>query len=188
MRSLPLAVCLAVLLMPALVTRADDIDFNRDIRPILSNRCFACHGPDESNLEAGLRLDDGEVAVSVLSSGGRAIVPGKPDESQLIERITSSDPDLRMPPADFGKPLSEKEVATLRNWIAAGAPFATHWSYQPIRRPDLPALAPDQQAWVTNPIDQFVVARAASHGLSPMPEAAPLALIRRLYLDLTGLP
>ena len=99
------------------------VDFNRDIRPILSNKCFACHGPDEGKREAGLRLDDSKIATDELDSGATAIVPGKPDASELVRRITAADEAERMPPAKFGKPLSTEEIAILRNWIEQGAHY-----------------------------------------------------------------
>src|SRR5262245_6033307 len=104
------------------------IDFNRDIRPILSNKCFFCHGPDDGKRQAGLRLDGPKIATSKLESGVVAIVPGKPADSELVRRITSADNDERMPPADSGKSLDADEIAKLRQWIAEGAKFATHWS------------------------------------------------------------
>src|SRR6478735_7241589 len=117
---------------PALAEQV--VDFNRDVRPILSNKCYACHGPDDGKREAGLRLDDAKIATGKLESGAVAIVPRKPDASELIRRVTSSDEDERMPPAKFGKPLSKDEVTTLRKWIEQGARFATHWSYvKPVR-------------------------------------------------------
>src|SRR3954463_2642203 len=110
------------------------VDFNREIRPILSNKCYACHGPDDGKREAGLRLDDAKIATKKLESGSVAIVPGKSQASELIRRITSSDEDERMPPAKFGKALSKEEIAALKKWIDQGARFATHWSYvKPLR-------------------------------------------------------
>src|ERR1700712_3085116 len=105
------------------------VDFNRDIRPILSNKCFACHGPDDAKREAGLRLDDAKIATNKLESGAIAIVARKPEASELIRRVTSTDDDERMPPAKFGKPLSKAEISVLRKWISEGARYATHWSY-----------------------------------------------------------
>src|SRR5215218_2786244 len=120
------------------------IDFNREIRPILSNKCYACHGPDDGKREAGLRLDNARIATSKLESGVVAIVPHKPEASELIRRVTSSDEEKRMPPVKFGKPLSKDEIAALRKWIEQGARFATHWSYvKPIRTE--PPAAPE--AW-----------------------------------------
>src|SRR3954462_12085177 len=105
------------------------VDFNRDVRPILSNKCFACHGPDDGKRQAGLRLDDAKIAPGERDSGAIAIVPSKPEASELIRRVMSTDEDERMPPVKFGKPLVKDEVATFRKWIEQGAHYATHWSY-----------------------------------------------------------
>ncbi|MEZ6060039.1 MAG: DUF1553 domain-containing protein [Planctomycetaceae bacterium] len=170
------------------VAAADDIDFNRDIRPILSNKCFACHGPDKAKLQAGLRLDKAEIATSELDSGCVAVVPGKPGDSELVYRITSDDDSIRMPPAEFGKPLTEKEIATLREWIEQGAKFAAHWSYVRPQRREPPAPAGEFASWPKNPLDNFALQRMQQHGLKPSPEADRYALARRVSLDLTGLP
>lgn len=163
----------------------EKIDFNRDIRPLLSNRCAACHGPDENERQAGLRLDTREGATEDLG-GYAAIAAGEPEASALIERVTSDDPDLRMPPAGKGQPFSEAEIALLRNWIAQGATYDTHWSYTVPTRPVLPKV--QQQSWPRNPIDYFILARLEAEGLSPSPEADRAVLARRVALDLTGLP
>lgn len=166
----------------------EELDFNRDIRPILSNNCFLCHGPDPDSLEAGLRLDVRDSATTPLDSGETAIVPGDPDASELVARVSSEDESIRMPPADHGAPLSAKEIATLRAWVEQGAPYAAHWSYtKPIRTP--PPAPPEELAnWPRNPIDHFVLQRMSKHGLRPSPPADRYALARRVYLDLTGLP
>jgi hypothetical protein len=161
------------------------IDFNRQIRSILSNRCFACHGPDEEERAADLRFDTAEGAMADLG-GHSAIVPGRPEASVLIERITSTDPDLRMPPSTHGEPLSPAEVKLLTDWIRQGAEFARHWSYVKPERPELPAVK--NAAWVRNEIDRFILARLERESLSPIEEADRYALIRRVSLDLTGLP
>lgn len=168
---------------------AGDIDFNSDVRPILSNNCLLCHGPDESGLEAGLRLDNRDIATKPLESGKTAVVPGKPDASELIARISSDDEDVRMPPADHGAKLSAKEIAILRQWIAEGAEYAAHWSYQPLTLPAVPQVSglPDSN-WPKNPIDNFVLSKMSAKNLRPSPEADRYALIRRVFLDLTGLP
>ncbi|MCC6491548.1 MAG: DUF1553 domain-containing protein [Pirellulales bacterium] len=156
-------------------------DFDRDIRPILSDKCFHCHGPDAETRQAELRLDRREVAVE------SAIVPGKPDESALIARITSADDELRMPPAGAGLSLSEQDKQLLREWIAAGAPYAEHWSFRPLpRQVDLPEAS--DASWPRQPLDRFVLARLKREGLQPAPRAAPLRLLRRMSLDLAGLP
>ncbi|REK09497.1 MAG: DUF1553 domain-containing protein [Planctomycetota bacterium] len=156
------------------------MEFNRDIRPLLSDRCFACHGPDATHREAELRLDQRESAT--LS----AIVPGEPESSELVARITSDDADLRMPPADSGKSLSAAEQQLLTRWIAAGAEYEPFWAYVPPRRHPVPAV--DDPAWTRSWIDQFILARLSAEGLQPAPEADRITLIRRLSFDLTGLP
>jgi Protein of unknown function (DUF1553)/Protein of unknown function (DUF1549)/Planctomycete cytochrome C len=162
------------------------LDFNRDVIPILSNNCFKCHGPDGENRKSGLRLDRRDVALKPAETGKIAIVPGKPDESELVRRILSADGDERMPPADSGKRLSDAQKQTLRQWIGEGAEYKSHWAFVPPRRPPLPAVK--QKDWPKNAIDSFVLARLESEGLQPSPEADRVTLCRRLYLDLLGLP
>jgi len=180
----------ACLLLPALLTSAtraaDPVDFNRDIRPILSGRCFKCHGPDAESREAGLRLDVRKGAVKELDSGMPAITPGKADESELIRRVASDDEFVRMPPPGHGEPLAESEVALLRRWIDAGANYEKHWSYKKPQRPALPAVS--SRHWPRTAIDTFVLARLEQEGLNPSPEAPRTTLIRRASLHLTGLP
>jgi hypothetical protein len=166
--------------------RAVPVNFAREVRPILSDNCFACHGPDEKKRKAGLRLDTKEGAFSKLESGGAAIVPGKPDASDLIDRIENDDPELRMPPKNSGKQLTTGQVAILRRWIEQGAPSTTHWAFEAPRKPPLPAVG-NRAAPVTE-IDRFILARLEAEGLSPAPEAEKTTLIRRVTLDLTGLP
>lgn len=166
------------------VTR--DVDFNRRVHPILSDKCFRCHGPDEGQRQAGLRLDKRESAIAELESGCRAIVPGRPDESELVARINSDDPDIRMPPSDSNKSLSNSERDVLRAWIAAGAHYAPHWSFIPPVAPQPPVLTED--SWSHNEIDRFILSRLRSEGLTPSPEADRRTLIRRVSFDLTGLP
>ena len=167
---------------------ADEIDFNRDIRPILSNKCLLCHGPDPDGLEAGLRLDLRESAISVLETEARAVVPGAPEESELITRITAEDESFRMPPSEHGAGLTETEIGLFKQWIAQGAHYATHWSYEAPTRPNIPT-EPDQDAdWPKNAIDRFTLHRMHERGLRPAPQADRYALARRVYLDLTGLP
>src|SRR5690606_31809873 len=170
---------------------AADVDFSRDIQPVLAERCFKCHGPDEGTLEAGLRLDQRAAAVAELDSGERAIVPGDPDASALLQRVTEQDPDLRMPPASEGDPLTPKQIDALRAWIAAGAEYERHWSFVPPQRPTLPGaphIAEGARDWSRKPIDRFVLARQQREGLLPSPEADRATLLRRVSLDLTGLP
>ena len=157
------------------------IEYNRDVRPILAENCFRCHGPDSASRKADLRLDRREVAVE---SG--AIVPGKPDESGLVERVFSSDPDQMMPPPAIHKELKPAEKELLKAWVAAGAEYQPHWSLIAPVRPPLPAVK--NEAWVRTPIDRFVLARMEEQGLAPAPQADRYTLARRLSLDLTGLP
>jgi mono/diheme cytochrome c family protein len=161
------------------------VEFNRDIRPILADNCFACHGPDKNQRKAGLRFDTEEGAFADRD-GAKAIVPGKPGESELFRRISAPNEKERMPPAKFGKKLSQRQVDLLRRWIEQGAKWQKHWSLLPPARPDLPPVR--DGAWVRNPIDRFILARLEQEGLAPSPEADRRTLIRRLSFDLTGLP
>jgi hypothetical protein len=161
-------------------------DFNREIRPILAGRCYKCHGPDNATREAGLRLDTAAGAAAALESGTHGIVPGAPEKSGVVERVASTDPDLRMPPPSEGPPLSADEVNLLKRWIAAGAPYSRHWSYEPPLKAPLPTV--ESPRWCTSPIDRFVLARLDRERLAPQPEADPATLLRRVTLDLTGLP
>ncbi len=163
-------------------TAESEVDFIRDVKPILAKRCFACHGPNDS--EAGLQLHNAEIATGELDSGEIAVVPGDPDASALLYRVTETDEDLRMPPE--GDPLTEREVGVLQAWIEQGAEWKDHWAFQP-REPVEPPEVQDA-GWVKNPIDAFVLARLEQAGLSPAPPAGKRTLIRRLYFDLIGLP
>jgi len=155
--------------------------YNRDVRPILSESCFACHGPDSGARQADLRLDREESACEI------AIVPGRADDSELIERVTDDDPDVRMPPPDSKKPqLTPKQIDTLRRWIDAGAKYEPHWAYIPPERPPVPKVK--NTAWPRNDIDRFVQARLEAAGVAPSPVADRRTLVRRLYFDLIGLP
>ena len=162
-----------------------EVRFNREIRPILAENCFACHGPDAAKRKAHLRLDRRESALHDL--GGRAaIVPGKADESELIARLDSDDPEAIMPPPATGKRLTAGQVETLRRWIDQGAAWEGHWSFIAPKRPPVPAVR--GSGWVRNPIDAFILARLGREGLAPAPEADRATLIRRASLDLLGLP
>ncbi|MDH3584679.1 MAG: PSD1 and planctomycete cytochrome C domain-containing protein, partial [Phycisphaerae bacterium] len=161
------------------------MDFTRDIRPILAANCFACHGPDEESREAKLRLDTQAGSRADLD-GHAAIVPGKPAESELYRRLTTDDPDDRMPPRKTGKTLNAAQVQLLQQWIAGGGEYEQHWAFARPKRPPVPAVR--RKAWPRNPIDYFVLARLEKEGLSPTAEADRYALVRRLYLDLIGLP
>ena len=170
-----------VMLPVCLATAAEKLSFNRDVRPILAENCFTCHGPDSASRKADLRLDRRDAAVK---SG--AIAPGKPDESGMIHRIFSSDKDEVMPPRSIHKQLTAVQKEQLKAWIAAGAEYQPLWSFIPPARPALPAV--HDANWVRNPIDRFVLAALEQRGLQPAPEADRRTLARRLSLDLTGLP
>ncbi|HEV3004467.1 MAG TPA: PSD1 and planctomycete cytochrome C domain-containing protein [Pirellulales bacterium] len=168
-------------------TRA--IDDDRDVRQILSNNCFKCHGPDAAERQAGLRLDRRDDALKPAESGAVPIVPGKADKSELVRRIFSDDPEVRMPPADSNKRLTEVERDLLKQWIDAGAPWRQLWSFVRPRRPQPPQSNPLRRAdWPRTVIDRFVLARLEAEGLEPSGEADRAMLIRRASLDLTGLP
>jgi uncharacterized protein DUF1553/uncharacterized protein DUF1549/concanavalin A-like lectin/glucanase superfamily protein/cytochrome c len=178
---LVLAGCLLAGLGMAGEVRAEKLQYNRDIRPILAENCFACHGPDSAARKADLRLDRREVAIDFGS-----IVPGKPAESELVNRIEASDPKELMPPPEVHKTLSVQQKALLRQWIAEGAEYQPHWSLIAPARGTPPAVK--NKAWVRNPIDNFVLAKLEAVGMQPAPEADRRTMARRLSLDLTGLP
>ncbi len=161
-------------------------DFNREIRPILSEHCYTCHGPDEAKRKAGLRLDRQEDAFRVLKSGQAALVAGSPEKSSLVARIETQDADDLMPPPDHGKPLKPGQVALLRRWVQEGAAWQNHWSFIPPVRPEVPKVKDSR--WIRNPIDTFVLARLEKEGLKPNAEPDRVTLLRRVTLDLTGLP
>ena len=163
----------------------DEVRFNRDVRTIFSKTCFACHGPDANTREAKLRLDVREDAIADRK-GDRAIVPGDPAASLAYQLITDSDPDYQMPPPDFHTQLAPREKAMIARWIEQGAKYETHWAFIPPERPAAPEVGASDV--VRNPIDSFVIARLEAEGLSPAPVADRHTLIRRVTLDLTGLP
>ena len=166
--------------------RPDSVDFDRDIRPVLASKCFACHGPDAEAREAGLRLDSFAEATAELESGeGRAVVPGDLDASALWQRIVAEDEDQRMPPPGSRRQLTPEEIKRLGEWIESGAEYQPHWAFRPIRRSAPPAV---DSPWIRNPIDQFIFSRLEREGLAPAPVAAPTTLMRRVSFDLTGLP
>ncbi|MFM8289795.1 MAG: DUF1549 domain-containing protein, partial [Planctomycetaceae bacterium] len=174
------------LLGPAQSVQAGDLVFNRDIRPLLSDACFQCHGPDDQQRQGGLRLDQVDWSQLAGDSGARVVVAGKRTESELWERITTRDPALQMPPPKSGKSLSPAQVETLGRWIEQGASTAGHWAFQaPVKSPVPPLARP---ARVLNPVDQFILARVHAAGLEQNPEADRATLLRRVTLDLTGLP
>lgn len=163
------------------------VDFTRDVRPILSANCFACHGPDASQRKADLRLDMREGATADLE-GKRAIVPGHPESSELIKRLVTSEKHLRMPPAKTGKSLTDAQLATLKRWIKEGGEYTAHWAFTPPRRVSPPPARGELAGWPRNPIDHFILSRLEKEGLRPSPEADRITLLRRVTLDLTGLP
>ncbi len=160
---------------------ADKLQYNRDIRPILAENCFACHGPDSAARESDLRLDQRDAAVEY-----GAIAPGKADESLLVERVTATDPEMVMPPPATKKKLTAAQKAKLQRWITEGAEYEPHWSLIAPSRPAPPAVK--DTSWVKNPIDAFVLAKLEAAELAPAPQADRRTLARRLSLDLTGLP
>jgi hypothetical protein len=157
------------------------VEFNRDIRPILSENCYACHGPDKNRRKAKLRLDE---RASALAK--EAFVPGKPDESELVSRIFEEDAAAVMPPPESHKKLTRDQKELLKTWIAQGAEYQAHWAYVPPVRPSVPAVA--NAKWVRNPIDAFILKGLESRQIQPSPDADRLTLVRRLSLDLVGLP
>jgi len=174
--------CLAAFVWSAGAPRAaEPVSFNRDIRPIMSDTCFHCHGNDATSRQAGLRLDRREAALQEAESGAVPIVPGDPDASEIVKRIF--DDENPMPPESAHKPLTDTQKQLIKRWVAEGARYEPHWAYAPLARPALP---PDAAG--THPIDAFIEARLAAKGLKPSPEPPPHVLERRLALDLTGLP
>jgi hypothetical protein len=161
----------------------DAIDFDRQIKPLLAKRCYHCHGPDQA--EGGLQFNDREVVFSEVDSGNIPVVPGSPEDSELLRRISSDSEFERMPPPDE-KPLSGEEIALVRRWIEQGAVWKGHWAFEDLSRPEVPQVK--QAQWVANPIDAFVLAQLEANGLQPTPAADKVALLRRVYYDLTGLP
>ncbi len=183
---LVISVCHALMLaMPLSAAVPERVRFNLHVKPILSQNCFYCHGPDEKHREAELRLDVREAALADLG-GYAAIVPGKPDVSALITRVSSHDDDELMPPPSSKKPrLSADEVAILRRWIEQGAEYEGHWAFLPLAHDEPPVVK--NESWVRNPIDRFILARLDEAGLTPSGEADRATLIRRVNLDLLGL-
>src|SRR5437762_1555608 len=164
---------------------ANAIDFQREIRPILSDNCFQCHGPDSGARMAELRLDRKETVFEGRPHGA-PVVPGKPEASLLYQRISASSPARRMPPEFSHKSLKPQQIELLKRWIEQGAPWQEHWAFRAPVKPALPTVR--NAAWPKNPIDRFVLARLEAQGLAPAPTADARTLIRRVALDLTGLP
>ncbi len=174
-------------LMPNASTfAAEPVQYNRDIRPILANHCFQCHGPDSPARKGGLRLDHRDHAIAPAESGSSAIVPNQPDASELVNRILAADAETVMPPPDVEKPLTPQQKDMLQQWIEEGAQYEAHWSFIAPQRRDLPKV--QEIAWPRNEIDYFILARLESESLHPTPDAELATLVRRLSLDLTGLP
>ncbi|HMC63195.1 MAG TPA: DUF1549 domain-containing protein, partial [Candidatus Solibacter sp.] len=161
------------------------VDFDRDVRPILSDRCFACHGPDDRPRMANLRLDT-EAGLFADRGSYQIVAPGDPAKSRLLARISAANPAARMPPPQTGPGLNETQIAAIRQWIEQGAKWERHWAFVPPQRPALPPLRTEK--WPRNPIDRFVLARLEREGLKPSSEAGRATLLRRLSFDLTGLP
>lgn len=181
-----IAWCCIVYHGEALAQSKQTIRFDQQVRPILSNHCWNCHGLDEGSRQGNLRLDLRESAMTAGDSGEPAIVPGHPEKSQLIARIDSHDPDIQMPPLVTKKPLTAEQKQILKQWIAEGAEYSGHWSFETPKSPEPPAIANSQ--WAKNPIDQFITHRLQQEDLRPTQEAAPHIWLRRVTLDLTGLP
>jgi cytochrome c553 len=181
MNTLPRALGAMLILAAGVQAAPGKLEYNRDVRPILADNCFACHGPDSAARKADLRLDSREEAIK-----GEAIVPGKPEKSPLIERINTSKQAEVMPPHKTNKSLTAAQKATLKQWIAEGAEYQAHWSFIAPTRPTLPEVK--NQAWAKTPIDRFILAKLEAAGLAPAPEADRRTLARRLSLDIIGLP
>ena len=185
----PIPCLMVILSLPFLpVSHADDVHFNRDVKPILSQNCFQCHGPDDAHRAGGLRLDQRDAALKPAESGEAAIVPNDPDNSELLKRVTSSDADLHMPPVDSGKVLTSEQIDVLQRWIKQGAKYEGHWAFEKVQSPAVPQVASENSASVSNAIDSFIIAKLQSQGMKPSPEADRVTLLRRATLDITGLP
>ncbi len=196
MRMLLSRCCSSLLMLTLCVSSspADDqtVSFNRDVRPILSDACFHCHGPDDQQRQAGLRFDQRDSALAKSDSGGIAIVPGNLAASELVKRITSNDESVAMPPRDSGKSISPAQIEILKRWISEGAEYEGHWAFETVVRPATPKISGDSKnpgfTKSKNPIDRFIEARLKKAGLQPSLPASRETLIRRVSLDLTGLP
>jgi hypothetical protein len=186
---IPMRHCLTVLLIAAALPAgaAGKLDFNRDIRPILSDNCFACHGTDAKRRKGDLRLDVADGGAFVTKDGVHVIKPGDIKASMLIDRLITTDPDELMPPAESHKKLTPKQIDILKQWVAQGAEYKKHWAFEPAVKTAPPVVA-NPQVPIRNPIDAFIQSRLAQEGLKPAPEASKETLIRRVTLDLTGLP
>ena len=172
----------------AMADLPEALDYNVHVKPILSDKCFACHGPDENTRHAGLRLDEAEAAFATLpeNPGKVAIKPKRPFKSELVKRIISDDPDFRMPTPESHLTLTDREKAILIRWIEQGAVYKKHWSFIPLETVAIPQTK--SSGWGNNEIDRFVLAELEVQGLKPSPEADKETLLRRVTLDITGLP
>lgn len=178
--------CIALLCHAAVAETTDRVDFNSQIRPILSDNCFFCHGPDATHREGGLRLDQKEAAFGEGDSGLVAIVPGKPEESEVLQRILETDLDLLMPKPESGKHLNSQEIELLKKWIEQGAEWEDHWAYRTPTETNRPVV--HNKKWPLNDADQYILARLDKEAITPAQDADPITLVRRLHVDLTGLP
>ena len=172
-----------LLLLSAL--SAEDIRFNRDIRPILSENCFYCHGQDPKHREAGLRLDVRDEAIKA-HDGVIAVVPGKPEQSEMLKRLLSHDADEQMPPPESNRKVTPAQIELVRRWIAQGAAYEKHWAFVPPEKSPAPKLS--DTAWSREPFDRFVLAKLEAEKLQPSAEAKPATWLRRAAFDLTGVP
>jgi len=186
------SIFLAAVCTSSLSAEDQQVSFNRDVRPILSDACFHCHGPDDQQRQAGLRFDERDSAIAEAESGETPIVPGNLSASELVKRITSNDDSVVMPPRDSGKTISPEQIETLKRWISEGAEYEGHWAFQKVVRPTVPDASEDSRnaafAASKNPIDRFIKARLDRAWLRSSAPATRETLIRRVSLDLTGLP
>src|SRR3569832_1696562 len=179
----------AVSLVPITARAASDkdaVDYGKQVLPIISQKCFHCHGQDEKSRKAKLRLDVREEAINERKGGTCAIKPGDLSKSELVKRITSTDPDEVLPPPKDGHPVAPQEVALLKRWIQEGAKYQRHWAFTAPVRPQVPTTK--NKKWARNEIDRFVLARLEAEGLKPSRPAEKSILLRRVSLDLIGLP
>ena len=176
---------LSLLLFSLSALSAEDLRFNRDIRPILSENCFFCHGQDPKHREADLRLDQRSEAIKD-NDGVFAIVPGHPEKSEILKRMVSHDPDDQMPPPESNRKVTPAQIELIRRWIAQGAPYEKHWSFVPPEKASAPKL--NDASWARQPFDRYVLAKLETEKLQPSAEAKPATWLRRAAFDLTGLP
>jgi hypothetical protein len=181
-----IALLVALLGLSTSSQAASGIEFNKDVRPLLADACFHCHGPDPGTRKAGLRLDTEAGFFTAKDGEQPTVIKGQPDKSSLYQRLLSTDEDEIMPPPESHKTLKPAQIAMIKTWIEQGAPWQPHWSLIPPQKPAEPMVK--DQAWVKSPVDRFVLSKLEEKGLKPAPEAEAHALVRRISLDLTGLP